>query len=346
MASIVVGRLFDHALAAGEEGGRAAVAVLEAALADFPRPSLYGLVFRAAAVAGAPPAVDRTLSGLGSVHPAQDNPSGRARLAVLRAALALERREAAGEPLEAAVESERPLVLEHGLAAHAAGALHRKRKAEVALPLLEEARAGASSRGKEAASRFAALAFVQHHVEGRRGQTTSTTRRLMASRHPVGAQALVAGGCQAARAVRDAWPTVDVAQSLMGDSVGPLATASARAAFHRQLFAVGGEAAAATGDRAALDALTKTMRGGSLAPAAETYVRAILADAAAGAAARAGDGKAYDLAMRLAGRSRDRFERAKMYGRVALEFVRATEVPPMPVRWLDPLFDLEGAGPS
>ncbi|HEX9709620.1 MAG TPA: hypothetical protein VGB42_06630 [Candidatus Thermoplasmatota archaeon] len=331
----VLERLLDHALAAGEEGERAAEAVLEAALADFPRASAYGLVFRAAALSRSAAAVDRTLLGLGAPHPSEDNPAGRRRLEALRLALALERMEAMGEPLEAAVEKTRGGILAAGLAPHVAAALVRKSRVDLAQGLLEEARAAAASAEPAA---LAALGFVARHADGTRRGRESTSRRLLAAPRAPPAAALVAGACDAARAVRDAWPAVDVAEALTGDSLGPLATASTRAAFQKDLFAVGGEAAAATGDRAAVDAMARTLKGGGLPPAAEGYLRATLADAAAGVAARAADARAFDLAQRLAGRSRDKFERAKLHGRVAMAFVRATEVPPMPVRWMDPLF--------
>jgi hypothetical protein len=150
--------------------------------------------------------------------------------------------------------------------------------------------------------------------------------------------ALVGGAGQASRALRGPWPAVDVAQALTGDSLGPLAPAASQAGFQKDLFAVGGEAAAATGDRAAVESLAKTIRAGALPPAAETFLRALLGDAAAAVAARAGDDKAFDLARRIAARTRDPFERAKMEGRIAMEFVRACQVPPMPMRWVDPLF--------
>lgn len=334
LAAIVGERLLDHALAAGDDARGPAEAVLEAALADFPRAAAYGRIFRAVALTGAPEAADRTLDGLGAAHPADDTPEGRRLLGELRAAVAVERFELSRAALEVAVQERRDDIVHASFAPHVAAALHRKLLDTDARALLEEARAAGAG---GAAGRVAA-AFVERQLAGARGPRDGTARSLLASTAPPAADALVAGACEAARAVRDAWPAVDVAVALTGDGLGPISSAATRAAFQKELFLVGGEAAAATGDREAVAAMARTLRTGGLAPGVQTFLRATLADAAAGAAARSGDAKAYDLALKLAGQTRDRFERAKMAGRVALEYVRSTEVPPMPVRWLDPRF--------
>jgi hypothetical protein len=331
-AQILFDRLFDHALAAGEDARGPAQAVLEAALADFARPAAYGLIFRATAVSESTEVVDRALAGLGTVHPAHDNAAGRRALDVLRKALSVERFEADRAALEVAVQARRDDIIQGGLGPHLAAALGRKLLEDGARALLEDGKAAGG-----AAARVCA-AYVARQLDGPRAERDGITRKLLASKEPPKASDIVAGACEAARAVRGAWPTVDAARALSGDSIGPLATAASRASFQRALFSVGGEAAAATGDRESVEQLARTLRGGGLAPSVETYLRATLADAAAAGAARSGDPKGLDLARRLAAQSRDKFERAKMSGRAAMEFVRASEVPPMPVRWLDPLF--------
>lgn len=334
MAAIVGDRLLDHLLAAGDGARGPAEAVLEAALADFPRASAYPRIFRAAALSGTPEAVDRTLEGLATPHPAHDTPDGRRLLEALRAALGVEKFELAHAALELAVQARRDDIIRSGLAPHLAAALHRKMLDVHARDLIAD---GVSTGAGGAAGRVCA-AFVDRHLDGARAERDGTARRLLASKEPPGAGSLVAGACEAARALRDAWPVVDVANALTGDSLGPITTAATRAAFQKELFEAGGEAAAATGDLESVAAMAKTLRTGGLAPGVQTFLRATLADAAAGAAARSGDRKAYEFALKLAAQTRDRFECAKMVGRVAMDFVRATEVPPMPVRWLDPPF--------
>lgn len=344
---IVAERLLDHATAAKPHSPLAAQAAVEAMLADFPRRASYSTLFRAAVLAGTPDVFERTQSGLGVVHPKDDTPDGRAMLGQLRAALDLAKMGADGIPIEEATQRHMAdLTRERALStaplsAHLAAALLRAGKKELAVTLMDTSQKIAAGLPRPLRSVAVASAYVRRSAEG------NTRSKLLGVGAPLlslprgesaGAVDLIEGASEATRALRDPWPAVDAAQSVGGESMGPMVAARTRGALFKRLIETAGAAAAATGDLEAVRAMARVLSITGLPVLSETYLRAHVADAAAAVAARSGIPEAWEFAERLASRGPGAFERAKMRGRFAFEFIRAGQVPAPPQSWLDPLF--------
>jgi hypothetical protein len=317
-----------------------ASACVEAELAELPRVAAFSTIFRAATLAGDPKVIARTLAGLGVLDPADDTPQGRDHFATLRSALVLARLEAEGRPIEeaAAVVGE----LLHGdafasgglLALHLAATLHRQGRTQAAVELLAATRAEAQTQKVAPRSVLAGLSFVEQAtaVGGARGPPPVVADLRAWPVH------LAAGATQACAALADPAPALAALQVLDPDSVGIVIPWRDRASLVRDLVGAGAWAAAEAKSLEALRAIADRVRRMGLAVGWEIFLRAMVADEAARLAAMAGNDDAWNFAVDLARRGPGAFERAKMSGRIALDFVRAAQLPPLPQPWVDPHF--------
>ena len=344
---IIAERLLEHALAAKPRSPLAAQAAVEAMLADFPRRASYSTLFRAAVLAGTAEVFERTRSGLGVVHPKDDTPDGRAMLGQLHAALDLAQMEADGTPIEDAAQRHMAdLTRERALStaplsAHLGAALLRAGRKDLAMSAMEASQQMAAGLPRPMRTVAVACAYVSKSAEGAEGKQllgVGAPLLQLPRGESAGAVDLIEGASEATRALRDPWPAVDAAQSVGGESMGPMVAARTRGALFKRLIETAGTAAAVTGDLEAVRAMARVLAITGLPVLSETYLRAHVADAAAGVAARSGNHEAWEFAGRLAARGPGAFERAKMRGRFAFEFIRAGQVPAPPQAWLDPLF--------
>ena len=328
LRGVISDRLLLIAEAGGEQGPPFAAAALEAELADVPQAAAFERILNAAAAAHSGEVVARTQEGVGigaSRGAGEDALASGERLA---AALEVERRRAMGATAaEIAEDAGRRLAKGSGavegvVALAMCGALVAEGQAGAAAPLAAAAgeRIGATSAPPPA---IAMALFVNHELGAGKGAAGPPVKKWREALAPA---TLAAGAAAASRATRSPGPALGALEIFGPDDHLALLSKDKAAPMMTALVQEGTHAAAARGDVAALSHLLDRVGQAGLRAPWEIYMRAIVADGAAEAAARHGSGPAWEVALEAAGGRRlPRFERAKMEGRAACEFVRALE---------------------
>jgi hypothetical protein len=318
-----------------------ASACLETELAELPRAAAFPTIFNGALVALSPATLDRTLAGLGVLDASEDSEESKRLFARLRAALLIERLEAEGRSLDEAARVVIDLAAPDQAAAvgplalHLAAAYLRAGDAAGARRLFEATRKVVAAQRESGRELLVGLDFLERAAQGKPTAVTGADRAALLQTAP---EALAAGAVEASRALRRPAPSVEALRLLDPEDVGMVIPWRERAALVRDLFKTGAWAAAEARDLGALKSLAELLRRTGLAGGWEIFLRALLADEAARLAAGSQSDEAWGLAVTLARRGPGAFEKAKMSGRIAFEFLRAAQLPPLPLRWVDPHF--------
>jgi len=330
---------FAHRLAllgqaGGEGGGPLAAAALETLLSESPRPSTFSTILRAAALAASARVVERTLEGLSLIGPGPLAQGPRDPLQRLRDALEVERERAKGALIVDVLASRaaRADASNAMLVAHLAARAHSEGHKAQSERALSAARRALEGGGRAPRAPLAALMFVE---QGLGVSGAADPLGLPAESRPSAAE-LVEGACEACRALRSAKPAV-VTMRLF-DPEDATVAASEKDAAHllKELVREGAQAAVEPCELESLQALLARVRRIGLRLPWEVFLRALIADGAAAVAARHPNTAAWALALDASGPGLSGFERAKMRGRAACEFLRALEVKAVP----RPLADL------
>jgi hypothetical protein len=341
LRAMVAERLLLRAEGGGEHGSVLAAASLEAELADAVAFPAFPRILRAVAVARSAEVVARTQESVGvGAHGGAwgDALADGERLA---GALALESMRAGGRPLaECAKEvashlSAKNAEVDGVLVACLAGTVARTGDSATAAALAEAAAtalAGAKSGQRMA---LATALFVRSALPG--GATFDPMAK--ARRQEFTPAELAGGAAAASRALRSAGPALRALRLFDPEDHLAFVSKDAAAQLLTHIVREGADAASATSDLPALSEVLAIVRRVGLRPSWEIFLRALVADAAAHAAAWDKSQAAWDLAMEAArGRAVSPFERAKLESRAACEFVRAAAVPLNAGPWADLVF--------
>lgn len=327
-------RLVTLGEARGEAGGPFAAAALEALLAEAPRPIAYPMILRAGARARSARVVERTLEGLALIGPGRSAQGPRDPLQRLRGALEVERERAKGatlpqilEPRAARGDPNSAVLLAHLAArAHAEG---HKAEGKRALAAAKRTLEGA---GRVPRAPLAALLFIERGM----GNDAAADPLGLPAESRASAAELVEGACEAVRALGSAKSALEAMRLFDPEDATVAASEKDAAQLLKELVREAAQAAVKPGEVEALEALLARVRRIGLRLPWEVFLRALIADAAAAVAARHSDKDAWALALEASGPGLSGFERAKMRGRAACEFLRALEVEAAP----RPLADL------
>ncbi len=335
--------------AQGESGGPFAAAALESLLADAPRPSAYPMILEAAARAGSLRVVDRTLEGLGILGPARAGQGARDPLHRLLEALEVEKERAEGVPLPAILEA-RAARADTGsavLIAHLAARAHREGHPEDAERALAAAKRRLEGAARVPRASLAALLFIQR---GLGNEAAADPLSMPAETRPSAAE-IVEGACEAVRALGSARSAVDAMRLFDPEDATVAASEKDAAQLLKELVREGAQASVKQGEVEALKALLVRVRRIGLRLPWEVFLRALIADGAVAVAARHAGKGAWELVLETSGPGLSGFERAKMRGRAACEFLRALELPearrPLAdLYFAPPLREAIGSGPA
>jgi hypothetical protein len=346
LREVLAKRLLLRAEGGAERRTGFASACLEAELAELPRVRSFARILRACVVARAPAVVGRALEGLGVLDPVDNSAEAQQLFEQLRGALAIVRRELEGASLRAAVEQFHAGIGEGGavamalLGAHLAGALVREGDGPGALELVEAAQRVVDRTSPRPRAADAALAYIRGAVGRPPGSASSPQpglAQLPPQRRPSPLE-MAHGAAEAARALRDPGPVQDALGIFDPEDIGGILPESGSASAVLDLFRTGAYLAGEGSGLAVIEELGQRLRRFRLKLAADIFVRALLADAAARLAARLGNEEAWKAALGFSARGLDRFEKAKMRGRTACEFIVALQTAPVARVWVDPGF--------
>lgn len=350
LREVLAKRLLLRAEAGGPHRERMAAACMEAELAELPRVKSFPTLFRACVVARSLPVVDRALEGLGALDPADDKPSGQRLFALLRASLKLLRLELEGSTTAGIAQSYLSLLAPGAapslgvLAPHVAAALARDGDVKAALAVLERAEEAVERSENPPRDAFAGIAYARGWLAAVTDRAAPSSPepdllRLPSPRRPTAGE-IAFGASEAARALRDPGPALHAMRLFDPEDLGGVLPERGSAPFVTELTRTAAQAASDQGNFAAVTALGEMLRRLRLSPGGDIYLRALIADAAVRIAARAGNDEAWVFAIRLSGRVQDRFERAKLRGRMACEFVAGTETAAAAAACINPAFAL------
>lgn len=346
LREVFAGRLMGVAQGAGTSGAPFACAALEALLAEAPRPTSYGLILAAAALADSGKVVDRTLEGLAAFGSQRSTQSARDPLERLREALEVERERAQGATLAKILDSRANAGDPRGavLLAHLAARAHAEGHTLESQRALTAARGSLERGGRVPRAPLAALLFIERGLGRQAGDPLS----LEAEARPSAAE-LVEGACEAIRALQSAKTAVETMRLFDPEDATVAASEKEAAHFLKELVREGSQAAVRPAEAEALKVLAARVRRIGLRLPWEIFLRALIADGAAALAARHHNQAAWALALEASGPGISPFERAKMRGRAACEFLRALESkdvrrPLADLYFAPPLRDSVGAG--
>jgi hypothetical protein len=353
LREILARRLLLRAEAGGPHRERLAAACMEAELAELPRVKSFPTLFRACVVARSLPVVDRALEGLGALDPADDKPAGQRLFAQLRASLKLLRLEIEGSTAATLAQAYRSMLAPGAapslgvIASHVAAALARGGDLSAALALLERADEAIERSETPLRDAFASLAYVRGWLRASSGGSTAAAPepdllRLPSERRPTAGE-IAFGAAEAARALRTTGPALHALRLFDPEDLGGVLPERGSAPFVTELTRTASQVASDEGDFPSVKALGEMLRRLRMSPGGDVYLRAFIADAAARIAARTGNDEAWVFAIRLSSGVQDRFERAKLRGRMASEFAAATETAAVPPAFINPAFALPTA---
>jgi hypothetical protein len=341
LRALIAERLLLQAEAAGDGGRLLAAAALEAELADAVAAPAFPLILRAVAVAKSSEVVARTQESVGVGAHGGASAEALAEGERLAGALALEGMRAGGRPLAACAEevaahlSPKNAQVDGVLVACLAGTVAREGDAARAAALAEAAVAALAGVKPAARVGLATALFVRSALPG--GDAFDPMAK--ARREGVAPADLALGAAGAARALASPRPVLRALRIFDPEDHLALVSKDAAAQMLTGLVREGVDAAAASGDTAALEEILATVRRVGLRPSWEIFLRALVADAAAHAAAWGTSQAAWDTALGACrGRAVSSFERAKLESRAACEFVRAAAVPLGKGPWADLTF--------
>ena len=316
-------RLLTLAEASGEGGGGFAAAALEALLAEAPRPSAYPTILRAAALAGSLRVVERTLEGLSQIGPGTSAQGARDPLSRLREALEVERKGAQGVPVTKILEErvERVDASSAVLLTHLAARAHAEGHKAEAERALAAAKGAVEAAHPVPRAALAALLFVERGL----GRAGAADPLAWAAEARPSAVEIVEGACEACRALGSAKPAVDAMRLFDPEDATVSASEKDAAQLLKELVREGAQAAVGQGEVEEMKALLARVRRIGLRLPWEVFLRALIVDGASALAARHSNDAAWALAVEASGTGLSGFERAKMRGRAACEFLRAVE---------------------